>query len=40
VLIRINPREAETPQGGIGLPLSALAALTELDGRMHARGQH
>jgi NAD-dependent SIR2 family protein deacetylase len=30
-LIRINPREPETPPGGIGLPLGALDALTRID---------
>lgn len=29
-LIRINPREAETPQGGISLPMGALEALTRI----------
>ena len=31
VLIRINPREAETPGNGISLPLGALAALQAID---------
>jgi NAD-dependent SIR2 family protein deacetylase len=31
LLIRINPREANTPPGGIALPLGALAALLEID---------
>lgn len=31
VLIRINPREADTPQHGIGLALGALEALERLD---------
>jgi NAD-dependent SIR2 family protein deacetylase len=30
-LIRINPREAETPDGGISLPLGALEALGKID---------
>lgn len=30
-LIRINPREAETPSGGISLPLGALDALEKID---------
>jgi NAD-dependent SIR2 family protein deacetylase len=30
-LIRINPREADTPAGGISLPLGALAALQQID---------
>ncbi len=30
-LIRINPREPETPDGGIGLPLGALDALPRID---------
>jgi NAD-dependent SIR2 family protein deacetylase len=30
-LIRINPREAQTPAGGISLPLGALEALTRID---------
>jgi NAD-dependent SIR2 family protein deacetylase len=32
VLIRVNPREADTPSGGISLPLGALEALTKIDG--------
>jgi NAD-dependent SIR2 family protein deacetylase len=36
VLIRINPREAETPGGGISLPLGALEALGKIDA--HLRG--
>jgi NAD-dependent SIR2 family protein deacetylase len=31
VLIRINPREADTPAGGIPLPLGALEALGRID---------
>lgn len=31
-LIRINPREAETPAGGISIPCGALAALMRIDG--------
>ncbi|QEL13754.1 SIR2 family NAD-dependent protein deacylase [Limnoglobus roseus] len=34
VLIRINPREAETPPGGIALPLGAAEALGEIDARL------
>jgi hypothetical protein len=30
-LIRINPREADTPTGGISLPLGALEALSRID---------
>jgi NAD-dependent SIR2 family protein deacetylase len=30
-LIRINPREADTPAGGISLPMGALEALSEID---------
>lgn len=33
-LIRINPREAEVPQGGISLPVGALEALREIDARI------
>lgn len=33
-LIRINPREPETPDGGIGLPIGAAAALTAIDERL------
>ena len=32
VLIRINPREADTPPGGIALPFGARAALALIDG--------
>ena len=32
VLIRINPRESDTPAGGIALPLGALEALSKIDG--------
>jgi NAD-dependent SIR2 family protein deacetylase len=32
VLVRINPREAETRPGGIALPMGALAALAAIDG--------
>ncbi len=31
LLIRINPREADTPPGSIALPLGALAALSEIN---------
>jgi hypothetical protein len=31
VLIRVNPREAETPVGGISLPLGALEGLERID---------
>jgi NAD-dependent SIR2 family protein deacetylase len=31
VLVRINPREAETPAGGISLPMRALEALGAID---------
>jgi NAD-dependent SIR2 family protein deacetylase len=31
VLIRVNPREADTPAGGIPLPLGALEALGKID---------
>ena len=31
ILIRINPREPETPPGQVGLPLGALAALKAID---------
>lgn len=31
MLIRINPRESETPEGGIPLPMGALAALQAID---------
>jgi NAD-dependent SIR2 family protein deacetylase len=31
VLIRVNPREADTPEDGISLPLGALDALTRID---------
>ncbi len=34
VLIRINPREADTPAGGIPLPLGALNALEAIDARL------
>lgn len=34
-LIRINPREPETPSGGISIPLGALAALTAIDALMN-----
>lgn len=30
-LVRINPREPETPAGGIGIPLGALEALERID---------
>jgi NAD-dependent SIR2 family protein deacetylase len=33
-LIRINPREADTPAGGIALPLGALEALTRMEAMM------
>lgn len=32
ILIRVNPREAETPAGGISLPFGALEALRRIDG--------
>jgi NAD-dependent SIR2 family protein deacetylase len=31
VLIRVNPREADTPEGGISLPLGALEALGKIN---------
>ena len=31
ILIRINPRESETPEGGISLPVGALKALQQID---------
>jgi len=31
ILIRVNPREAETPAGGISLPLCALDAIDRID---------
>jgi NAD-dependent SIR2 family protein deacetylase len=31
VLVRINPREAQVPPGGIGIPANALAGLAALD---------
>lgn len=34
-LIRINPREPDTPGGGIPIPLGALAALTAIDRMMN-----
>lgn len=34
VLIRINPREADTPLGGISLPMAALEALQAIDAAM------
>jgi NAD-dependent SIR2 family protein deacetylase len=34
VLIRINPREPEGPQGAISLPLGALDALSAIDGML------
>ena len=34
VLVRINPREADAPAGGIGLPLGALDALRRIDARL------
>ncbi|QDU31481.1 NAD-dependent protein deacetylase [Anatilimnocola aggregata] len=33
-LIRVNPREAEVPTGGISLPLGALEAIHEIDRRL------
>jgi NAD-dependent SIR2 family protein deacetylase len=33
-LIRINPREADTPAGGISLPLGALEALGKIDAHL------
>lgn len=35
-LVRINPREPDTPAGGISLPVPALAALEALDRRLAA----
>jgi NAD-dependent SIR2 family protein deacetylase len=34
VLIRVNPREPETPAGGIALPVGALEALTKIDAHL------
>lgn len=34
ILIRINPRESETPPGGISVPLGALEALRRIDRAM------
>jgi hypothetical protein len=34
VLIRVNPREADTPAGGIPLPLGALEALRRIDAHL------
>ncbi|HUQ70496.1 MAG TPA: hypothetical protein VM165_13275 [Planctomycetaceae bacterium] len=31
MLIRINPREPQTPAGGISLPMGALEALSRID---------
>jgi NAD-dependent SIR2 family protein deacetylase len=39
VLIRINPREADTPAGGIPLPLGALEALEAIDSQLRAAVQ-
>jgi NAD-dependent SIR2 family protein deacetylase len=36
VLIRVNPREADTPLGGISLPLGALEALGKIDALLGA----
>jgi len=33
-LIRINPREAEVPSGGVSLPLGALEALSRIDAQV------
>jgi NAD-dependent SIR2 family protein deacetylase len=38
LLIRINPRESDTPPGGIPLPLSALEALSRIDKHLGHRG--
>lgn len=32
VLVRVNPREADTPAGGVGVPLGVVAALRAIDG--------
>jgi hypothetical protein len=37
VLIRINPREADTPPGGISIPLGAAHALEQIDACLQAR---
>jgi NAD-dependent SIR2 family protein deacetylase len=37
ILIRVNPREAETPAGGISLPLCALDAIGRIDRLLQAR---
>jgi NAD-dependent SIR2 family protein deacetylase len=37
-LIRINPREADTPAGGIPLPLNALDALAQIDKYVQSEG--
>jgi hypothetical protein len=34
VLVRINPREADTPSGGIPLPMGAQEALLAIDAVM------
>ena len=36
ILIRINPREAETPAHGISIPLGSLEALERIDARLSA----
>ncbi|MGL5098400.1 MAG: SIR2 family NAD-dependent protein deacylase, partial [Planctomycetia bacterium] len=36
-LVRINPREPETPPGGVSLPVGAAAALAEIDRRWAKR---
>lgn len=38
VLIRINPREADVPEGGISLPVGALAALLRIDEILRSPG--
>ncbi len=39
VLVRINPREADTPAGGVALPLGALEALGKMDVLLGAGGK-
>jgi hypothetical protein len=34
VLVRINPREADTPEGATSLPMGALEALQAIDGAL------
>lgn len=38
VLVRINPREADTPPGGISISAGALEALRAIDAAIQARG--